>query len=213
MYGQSSSQRTLALQLERLTREAAGFKAKMAAISSENTRLKRELAEHSAAAKRDALRMRRLEASLGNSDSELASMREQRDADARRDADERMEAGAHTSRLQQELQDARRELAAKNRWLASHEHVGELRDRTRRSKVPVRLPRIVLPNATETIVRSRGAPREQFAAQRVRCGADWAAGGVRGPNARAGERGEPKTPRGGRRRGMPHSDVGDGVCV
>ena len=129
MYGVSSSPRTLALQLERLTREAAGFKTKMAAVSSENTRLKRELAERSAAAKRDAVRIRRLEASLSSASSELTSAKEQRDADARRDADERMETDANTARLQQELKDARRELAAKNRWLASHEHVGELRDR------------------------------------------------------------------------------------
>lgn len=125
----SSSQRTLALQLEILTREAAGFKTKMAGISSENTRLKRELADRSAAAKRDALRMRRLEANLSSASSELAGAKEQRDADARRDADERMETDLNTARLQQELKDAKRELAAKNRWLASHEHVGELRDR------------------------------------------------------------------------------------
>ena len=124
----SQTQRTLALQLERLTREAAGFKAKMAAVSRENTRLTRELAAASAKAERDALAMRRMDGELAAAHAELRRTRDQRDADARRDANEQMQMDAKVARLSAELKDARRELGAQDRWMASSEHTGGLRD-------------------------------------------------------------------------------------
>ena len=122
------TQRTLALQLERLTKEASGVKARMAALSSENTRLKRELTEKTVGADRDAATIRRQTSGLGSAQAELQAMREQRDADARRETNEKMQADARMARLNQQLKDTERELAAADRLLASNEYNGEQRE-------------------------------------------------------------------------------------
>eukprot|EP01043_Picozoa_sp_COSAG02_P048710 COSAG02_NODE_4814_length_4948_cov_5.576614_4_plen_114_part_00 len=64
MAGGAGQARMLALQLEQLTREASGFQARLASVSSENTRLKRELKQHRGGAQTERHSLKKLESEL-----------------------------------------------------------------------------------------------------------------------------------------------------
>ena len=120
--------RMLALQLEQLTREASGFQAKLASLSSENTRLKLELKQHRGEAQAERQTFKKLENELKAARQELRSMRDQRDADARRSADQKIQTEAQLAQLSQALKEARKQRESQDRRIASDENTKGRRD-------------------------------------------------------------------------------------
>ena len=78
-----SQERVLAVQLETLLREASGFKARLATVSAENTRLTKEntrLADELAAQTAETERVRTgLQTKLRRLDARIVSLREGKD--------------------------------------------------------------------------------------------------------------------------------------
>lgn len=120
--------RMLALQLEQLTREASGFQAKLASMSSENTRLKLELKQHRGESQAERQTFKKLENELKAARQELRSMRDQRDADARRSADQKIQTEAQLAQLSQALKEARKQRESQDRRIASDEYSNGRRD-------------------------------------------------------------------------------------
>ena len=60
----ASAAAQMAIQLEQLTKEACGFQARLASVSSENTRLKRQLKQHRGGAQTERQSYQKLENEL-----------------------------------------------------------------------------------------------------------------------------------------------------
>jgi hypothetical protein len=123
-----SQARMLALQLEQLTKEASGFKSRLASLSDENTRLKRELKQRRGGAQSDSATLKKVTGELQVARRELRSLREQRDAEARRQSDQKIKVDAKLSQLSQELKAAQKERQTQDRRVASEAALDGRRD-------------------------------------------------------------------------------------
>ena len=123
-----SQERVLAVQLETLLREASGFKARLATVSAENTRLSRQLKEARQGSDADSTTLRKLKADLKASRAEAKGLREAADAEAKRRSHEKVKVDGQIRELKAALKDAARERESQARWKQTSEQHGGRRD-------------------------------------------------------------------------------------